>query len=308
MPPREPGSPVGRLRALLAERLGMAFDDKKEPLLGEILQQRATQHGLTDRGYLDRLTTAWSAELAALAEALTVNETYFFRNIDAARTVVERITRSLAPGGYLFLGHTDTLGPRPEGLTVHHTHGTFYYERLATPRRAPEPVPPARPRLREQALHLLGRERFGEALALLDAVTGAEADRPETWLLRGCLLAARGDTGRAAQLCGRLLERDALYADAHQLLADCHEGDERHDEAQRHHRIAAQLDPPFAMPRLRLGLLARRLGDRRTAEEELDLAVHLLRAETDERVALFGGGFGRSALIALGRAELAAVS
>ncbi|WP_433203986.1 CheR family methyltransferase [Dactylosporangium sp. CS-047395] len=439
-----------RLRQLLGERLGMAFDEKKDGLLGEILQQRATQHGLTDRGYLDRLTTAWSAELAALAEALTVNETYFFRNVeqfraladvalparmranqerrrldmlsvgcstgeeayslavvaagrvpeawatsivgldvnrgalrkamagryslwslretpetvrqkwfrpagdgveidarlrgrvrfvehnvarddavlfapgqydivfcrnllmyltpDTAHTVVERITRSLAPGGFLFLGHTDSLGLRPPGLAVHHSHGTFYYEREERARSAPEPAPAVRARPREQAMALLGQERFGDALEVLDAVTGAEADRPETWLMRGCLLAALGDTGRAADLCRRMLERDALFADAHQLLGDCHEGDERHEEAQREHRLAAQLDPGFAIPRLRLGLLARRFGDRRTAEQELDQAVHLLRSETEERIALFGGGFGRGALIALCRAELAAVS
>jgi chemotaxis protein methyltransferase CheR len=452
------GGAVRRLRHLLAERLGMAFDDKKDSLLAEILQQRATQHGLTERGYLDRLATAWTAELSALAEALTVNETYFFRNVeqfrvladvalpdrvrrrgaggplallsagcstgeeayslamvaaeqvpdtcrtaivgldvnrgalrkamagrysewslretpetarerwfracadgveieprlraqvrfvehnvarddpvlfapgtydvvfcrnllmyltpDAARAVVERITRALAPGGFLFLGHTDTLGSRPAGLSVHHSHGTFYYQRdvpvparaPATPARAAARAPVIRPRPRERALRLLQEERLGEALQVLDAITGAEADRPDTWLVRGCVLAHLGDTGRAADLCRRLLERDALFPDAHQLLADCCEGDEHHAAAEQHHRIAAQLDPGFAMPRLRLGLLARRLGDRRAAETELDRAVQLLRHETDERIALFGGGFGRTALIALCRAELAAVS
>jgi chemotaxis protein methyltransferase CheR len=452
---------VERLRRLLAERLGMAFDDKKDPLLAEILRQRATEHGLTGRGYLDRLATAWTAELSTLAEALTVNETYFFRNFeqfraladvvlpervrrrgagqplellsvgcstgeeayslaivaaervpeacgasvvgldvdrgalrkamagrystwslretpdecrerwfrpaaegveidarlrgrvrfvehnvarddpvlfapgaydvvfcrnllmyltpDTVRAVVERVTRALAPGGYLFLGHTDSLGSRPAGLSVHHSHETFYYRREATrpvaaavrvaepPKRAAATTV-ARPRHRDRALRLVQEERFGEALQVLDAIGGAEADRPDTWLVRGCVLAHLGDTGQAAELCRRLLERDALFADAHQLLADCHEGDEQHAAAQRHHRIAAQLDPGFAMPWLRLGLLARRLGDRRAAEIDLDRAVRLLRHETDERVALFGGGFGRSALIAVCRAELAAVS
>ncbi|MGI5242553.1 CheR family methyltransferase [Dactylosporangium sp. CA-139066] len=452
------GGGVERLRRLLAERLGMAFDDKKDSLLAEILQQRATQHGLTDRGYLDRLATAWTAELSALAEALTVNETYFFRNVeqfrvladvalpervrrrgageriemlsvgcstgeeayslamvaaqrvpeacdtaivgldvnrgalrkamagryslwslretpeaarqrwfrpagdgveidpklrgrvrfvehnvarddpvlfapatydvvfcrnllmyltpDTARAVVDRVTRALVPGGFLFLGHTDTLGSRPAGLSVHHSHETFYYRREAGPVRVAAEPPPrlatekpvTRPRPRERALRLVQEERFGEALQVLDAIAGAEADRPDTWLVRGCVLAHLGDTGRAAQLCRQLLERDALSPDAHQLLADCCEGDENHAAAQQHHRIAAQLDPGFAMPRLRLGLLARRLGDRRAAEADLDRAVQLLRHESDERIALFGGGFGRTALIALCRAELAAVS
>ena len=76
------------------------------------------------------------------------------------------------------------------------------------------------------------------------------------------------------------------------------------DVAIGHYRLAAYLDPGFAMPRLRLGLLARRRGDDRAAAAELDRALHLLRDERDDRIVLFGGGFGRIALTALCRAEL----
>jgi chemotaxis protein methyltransferase CheR len=451
----------------------MTFDDKRAPQLAEVLRTRATQHGLSGRGYLDRLGTAWNTELAALAEAVTVNETYFFRNIeqfnvlaevvlperirarsgerrlrllsvgcstgeeaytlamvaaervepswdvsiaglDVNRTAlrvaaagrysrwslretpaaaqhrwfrpdgdgvevderlrsrvrfleynaanddpllfapdtydvvfcrnllmyltpvvvaatVARITRALAPGGYLFLGHTDTLGSRPTALTVRHTHGTFYYQKtvqhqstVPPPEEPEQPgraggagraaAPPvhrrtARPadgRHREHALQLVQEERFTEALALLDALDTAEADRPEVMLVRGAVLAHLGHTGRATALCHRLLDRDALNPDAHHLLAGCREGDGDPAAAQEHHRIAVHLDAAFAMPRLRLGLLARRRGDLPTAERELDRAVTLLRHESDERILLFGGGFGRGALIALCRAELAA--
>jgi chemotaxis protein methyltransferase CheR len=71
-------------------------------------------------------------------------------------------------------------------------------------------------------------------------------------------------------------------------------------------RLAAYLDPAFGMPRLRLGLLARRRGDDRDAAAELDRALLLLRDERDERIVLFGGGFGRAALTAVCRAALSA--
>lgn len=449
---------IVRLRQLLAARLGMAFDDKRAPQLAEILRVRATQHGLSDRGYLDRLGTAWNNELAALAEAVTVNETYFFRNIEQFNVLAEvvlpervrarsgerrlrllsvgcstgeeaytlamvaaervepawdvsivgldvnraalrvaaagrysrwslretpaaaqhrwfqavaegveiderlrgrvrflvynvanddallfapdtydvvlcrnllmyltpetiaatvaRITRALAPGGYLFLGHTDTLGSRPTALTVQHTHGTFYYQKAGVvppARPTPDPRPirrvparPAQPRRREQVLHLVREERFGAALDVLDGIDTAEADRPDVMLVRGAVLAHLGHTGRAAAVCRRLLDRDALNPDAHHLLAECLEGDGDPVAALEHQLMAAHLDAGFAMPRLRLGLLARRRGDLRTAERELDRAVTLLRDESDERILLFGGGFGRGALIALCHAELAA--
>ncbi|MEV0136523.1 protein-glutamate O-methyltransferase CheR [Dactylosporangium sp. NPDC050688] len=450
---------ITRLRELLSERLGMSFDDKRDPQLTEILRARATQHGLSGRGYLDRLGTAWHNELAALAEAVTINETYFFRNIEqfnvlaevvlpervrarsgerrlrllsvgcstgeeaytlamvtaervnprwdvsiagldvnraalrvaaagrysrwslretpaaaqhrwfrsvaegveiderlrgrvrfleynaaaadallfapetydvvfcrnllmyltpaTAAATVTRITRALAPGGYLFLGHTDTLGSRPPALTVQHSHGTFYYQKgvqQQQPPKTPErqPAKPVRtriqqkPRQRDHVLRLVQEERYGDALEVLDSIGTAEADRPDIMLVRGAILAHLGHTGRAAAVCRRLLDRDALNPDAHHLLAECLEGDGKTAAALEHHRMAAHLDAGFAMPRLRLGLIARRRGDRGTAAHELDRAVILLRHESDERLLLFGGGFGRGALIALCHAELAA--
>jgi chemotaxis protein methyltransferase CheR len=60
------------------------------------------------------------------------------------------------------------------------------------------------------------------------------------------------------------------------------------------------------MARLHLGLLARRTGDDGAARHELDAAAVLLEREDASRLLLFGGGFGRGALIALCRNDLAA--
>lgn len=64
----------------------------------------------------------------------------FCRNVimyfapDVAREIVLRIGQALAPGGFLFLGHAETLRGLSEEFHLRHTHGTFYYER----RRAPD--------------------------------------------------------------------------------------------------------------------------------------------------------------------------
>ncbi|MDP9794836.1 chemotaxis protein methyltransferase CheR [Catenuloplanes nepalensis] len=456
---------LNRLRALLAERLGMTFDEKRDDLLTEVLRTRADRHRMSEGDYLDRLTAdPERAELRALAEAVTINETYFFRNIEqfhalaevaipdrrrarasvralrllsvgcssgeepytlaavtaervppdwhvsivgldinravlrraatghystwslretpasirqrwfhprddgvevderlrarvqfvehnvvnddpvlwasqsydvifcrnmlmyltdeVRRGTIARITRALAPGGYLFLGHTDSLGSRPEGLEVRHTHGTVYYCRT-TRTAAPQPVatapapftrPQPAPQIKtqpmrgyEQALLLLRDERFQEALAAVESMTEPESRLPRVRVLRGALLAHVGDTGRAADLCERLVAEDGLNADAHYVIGVCHEGDASPAAAGRNHQLAAYLDPGFAMPRMRLGLLAKQAGDRQTAARELDRAVTLLRGESDERILLFGGGFGRRSLIALCRSELQAV-
>ncbi|WP_067506969.1 protein-glutamate O-methyltransferase CheR [Actinoplanes sp. TFC3] len=237
---------------------------------------------------------------------------------DVQATLIRRMTRSLVPGGYLFLGHTDSLGSRPEGLEPVHSHRTFYYRRATAtvapaPRmsQVPPPAPASPPRIPltaprptaaayERALTLLRDERFTDALGVLEHVASTQQEM----LLLGVLLTQAGRFSDAETIGRRLLDTDGLYADAHHQLAVCLEGGGSTDGAISHYRLAAYLDPEFAMPRLRLGLLARRRGENRVAGIELDRALELLRQEREERIVLFGGGFGRIALTTLCRAEL----
>src|SRR5258705_131077 len=59
----------------------------------------------------------------------------FFRNVlmyftpEAAIAAVERVSRALVLGGYLFLGHAETLRGLSTGFHLRHTNGTFYYQR-----------------------------------------------------------------------------------------------------------------------------------------------------------------------------------
>jgi chemotaxis protein methyltransferase CheR len=293
-------------------------------------------------------------------------ETYdvvFCRNLlmyftpEHAQSAVNRITRSLAPGGYLFLGHAETLRGLSQAFHLCHTHGTFYYQRTAaahpaiaagvsasgytlappssttldvvddvtgwlteiqaaaqrvralstrTAVAAPAAVAPrARPDL-TPALDLLREERFSEALDVVDRLfPGAEQD-PDVLLLQALLLVHSQRLTGAEDACRRLLAVDDLNAGAHYVLALCREGAGDRVGAAEHDQRAAYLDPLFAMPRLHLGLLARRAGDGDTARRELRQAMLLLQREDPSRLLFFGGGFSRDTLIALCRAELAA--
>jgi chemotaxis protein methyltransferase CheR len=449
-------SDVTRFRELLAERLGWSFSDSDVPHLAEELLRRAGTNGLDPDGYLRRLAGGWEDEQAALAEDLTITETYFFRHgeqfraladvalpermaarasrrvlrmlsvgcssgeeaytlaiaarelqpdpgwilsvlgldanpavlrkaaqahysawslretpdavrerwfqphdgtyeVDpairacvrfrrhnvaeddaglwrpeqydvifcrnllmyltpaAAEALIGRMTRALAPGGFLFLGHTDSLGSRPPGLEPMHRHSSFFYRRTPDPLTAPAQrievprvprvtgPPPAPARAPERILTLIHEERFAEALAESERT---ERSEPHDLLVHGVLLAQAGRLPDAEMEVRALLDANGLDADAHHLLGVCLEGGAAVDVAIGHYRLAAYLDPAFAMPRLRLGLLARRRGDHRVAAAELERALHLLREERDDRIVLFGGGFGRIALTTLCRTEL----
>lgn len=220
--------------------------------------------------------------------------------------LIGRITDALAPGGALFLGHTDTLGSDPAGFTVEHFGDTVYYRRVTRGPVAPEPRPRAPERTmpppievdtRPRVLSLLRDERFADALALVE---------PDDLLLRGVLLAQLGRIDEAREAARQLIDARP-DPDAHQLLGLCHEVDVP-DQAPGQYRLAAYLDPGFAMPRLRMGLLARRRGDGRAAADELAVALELLPRESEERITMFGGGFGRLTLSSLCRTELDAAT
>jgi chemotaxis protein methyltransferase CheR len=299
-----------------------------------------------------------------------------------AQALVARLTRSLAPGGHLFLGHAETLRGLSNDYHLRHTHGTFYYQRKntrndaraertggeingaghgkATPPAAfeaaappPEPAwtgtwletiqhasdriqtltdrraaqsasrdgrgPDGSAQTAAQtaaqttaqttaqlplALELLKKERFSDALELLGRLP-PESDRDtDVLLLRAALLTHSGQLNAAENVCAQLLARDELNSGAHYLLALCREGAGDRQGALDHDQAAIYLDPGFAMPRLHLGLMARRAGEQASARAELGDALMLLRREDASRLLLFGGGFGRDALIALCRSEL----
>jgi chemotaxis protein methyltransferase CheR len=493
------GTPqLEQLRELIARRLGLQFSDSKLSFLAEVLRRRSDAVGCGATTYLARLASAGSEEIGALAQELTIGETYFFRNNDQfralaqvaipervraqtasrrlrvlsagcasgeepytiamvvrdtipdpswdvsiraidvnpaaldrarrarftswalretpphvqhasfradgrdfvldgsirtmvrfeernlamedpelwqprsydvifcrnvlmyftaeqMRTVIARMARSLAPCGYLFLGHAETLRGVSNEFHLCHTHETFYYQLRSETERIAE-LPSREPRVAEPqtrelaavvatsdswvaaiqqasdriraltgahstaslpdqraswdlgaALDLLRRERFAEALELIEELPESSAHDPDVLLLHGVLLVHDGQRAAAEEVCGRLLALDELNAGAHYVLALCRESAGDGDGAIKHDQIATYLDPAFAMPRLHLGLVARRAGERDTARRELEQAIALLEREDASRLLLFGGGFHRDALIAVCRAELAKV-
>jgi chemotaxis protein methyltransferase CheR len=270
------------------------------------------------------------------------------------RAVVRRFAGSLTSGGYLFLGHAETLRGISQDFHLCHTHDTFYYrlreaaeranassheDLTALERRsangaaplalepdstwadvihkaseriralAPNPLLPAQETLGCQAnlalaLELLQSERYAEALALVQALPAESRRDPDARLLHAVLMTHSLQLPQAEELCQQLLADDELNAGAHYLLALCRERAGDHRGASEHDQYAIYLDPAFAMPRLHLGLVARRNHDTALARRELAQAHILLQREDASRLLLFGGGFGRDTLLALCRAEL----
>jgi chemotaxis protein methyltransferase CheR len=276
---------------------------------------------------------------------------------EQAKALVARIAGVLRDGGYLFLGHAETLRGLSNDFHLCHTHGTFYYQRKD--RIASKPVasgdgdtalaPAALAEIAADAqtwvdvihraservaaltkggsragrkdgngaaavlppwdlglvLELLRKERFAEALALMDALPADATASADVLLLRSVLLTHNGQLAAAEDACRAVLGVDELNAGAHYVLALCREGVGDPGSALYHDQVAMYLDPAFAMPHLHHGLRARRMGNLEDARRELATALMLLPREDASRLLMFGGGFEREALVALCRTELA---
>jgi chemotaxis protein methyltransferase CheR len=290
------------------------------------------------------------------------NDVIFCRNVlmyfapEQMRAAIARMAQSLAPGGYLFLGHAETLRGISDEFHLRHSHDTFYYKRkdeIGPARPQTHPVmtaagfraPPAmtqkaalstawvdtirqaservaalvssasprsleapRPRTGWRlapVFDLLRHERLREALDYVCNGPPQIGSDPDVLLIKAVLQAQSGQVAAAEDACQRLLLIDELNAGAHYVLALCREHSGESARAIEHDRLAAHLDPAFAMPRLHCGLLARRSGDRDLARRELAQALVLLKREDVSRLLLFGGGFSRDALIALCQSAVA---
>jgi len=81
-----------QFRTLVTRRLGLQYEDEKLDYLAEVVRQRMELTGSSRfKSYLALLISSPSGddEFRALAEQLTINETFFFRNADNFRALAE---------------------------------------------------------------------------------------------------------------------------------------------------------------------------------------------------------------------------
>jgi chemotaxis protein methyltransferase CheR len=180
---------------------------------------------------------------------LCKNVSIYFRP-DMTRRLVRQLHRALNPGGYLLLGHSESLWQMEEGLVLVEHDGVFCYQKPLEG----EAARPAAPPRAEQT---------------------ASPEAPARQYER-CLEAIRsGDWGRARRDVEALIGSDDTFIPAHLLLAgvDIHLG--RYPEARARAEHVLRLNTLEPRAHLLLGMIAARAGHRREAIDRLRRALDL---------------------------------
>ena len=250
------------------------------------------------------------------------NVTIYFTP-EALHLMAARTARTLAPGGYLFIGHAESMRGVNDDLELHHSHGAFFYRKPVAPHaRKSQPLPAINtpPPLRERdapvaldldaAIDLLRQERFAAAeVWTRDATMNGDA-RPRLLLARAIALMNLDDAARseADALCRRIATDAPTLAEGHMLDGLLREQAGAEDAACRAYRAALAHDATCAVAQLALGRIARQRDNDEAARAAYQAALHLLPGESDARLVMFAGGFSRELLMQLCRSEVERVT
>lgn len=97
-----PGSSFQLLRDLIKENIGIYYDENKKDLLADKLTPLALERGFTnflDYYYFLKYDPEGKEEWDKISDALSVQETYFFRELDQLKALVDFIVPSLYEEG-----------------------------------------------------------------------------------------------------------------------------------------------------------------------------------------------------------------
>jgi chemotaxis protein methyltransferase CheR len=292
---------------------------------------------MVDLSYLNLQTGVFPSALNGTAEVdilLCRNVMIYFR-LPTIKRMVEKFSQSLRPGGYLFLGHAETLTYISDRFQRVQNAGGFYYRlreregtkglpapwlttpaaapvRKADPKPLPAPLPPPAPRqsspapapakpdlepLYQKAVQAFNREDFPTASRSYDEILRHDPRHVSALVGKGFILANQGQYDKAVECCGRALTINDLCPEAYYLRGLIMEMAEDFAGAVSEYRKALLLDMDFVMPHYNLSKIFWRQGRLRDARRELNNTRHILEKTADEEIIPLSGGLTRAVFL-----------
>ncbi|MCE5203175.1 MAG: CheR family methyltransferase [Coriobacteriales bacterium] len=244
---------------------------------------------LVDFGYHNLIKEPYPLSLMGNWDVIFCrNVTIYFR-LESTRRVVENFYNSLNEGGYLFIGHSETLSSISDAFEPLEVGGVFLY-RKPKKRRHSATRPVTGFSLKDVAVDSRPKGSAGSAATKRRAEAApasrpsrGSADPPRTPQApaeEDLLESARhnmehGHPERVLELVGKLLERDPNNAEAHLLSAYVHADSGDYELALEACHRALAIDPLLPVARYILGIIYQRQGDSVRAVSELKKTIYI---------------------------------
>lgn len=220
------------------------------------------------------------------------NVTIYFR-LESTRRVVSNFFNSLNEGGYLFIGHSETLTSISDDFEALDMGGVFLYRRpklrklfsfgqampgISTADRANAAKAEIRTRFdrpAERSERQAKRTPTPQAPQTKGATVPSEADEPVTAIEQARALLAEGKPAEVLEIVSMVLTTDPNNADAHLLSAYVHADTGNYQQALEACHRALAINPLLPVARYILGIIYQRQGDAVRAISELKKTIYI---------------------------------
>ena len=195
------------------------------------------------------------------------------------RRVLEQFHNALAPGGWLFLGYSESLFRLFEGFDLTEVNGAFLYRKPedGAP-RAPRPSPRAVPSSPPTVRHVVFPPPASRPPAPASGPAPIEAEpplAPQEYLDGAVALFSEGRFGAARELLERHLERHGEGLAARLTLANLYNVLRQYDRARASYQAALAVEPLSAEAHLFYGIYLLTQTEADGASLELSRALFL---------------------------------
>jgi chemotaxis protein methyltransferase CheR len=235
------------------------------------------------------------------------NVTIYFK-VESTQRVVSNFYKVLTDGGYLFIGHSETLHTVSDEFVPVELDGVFLYKKLAEePKRAfgflgSMPKIEPKPVAKRRTVLLEGTRRLDEgssSQATIEMPFPQAEEGPEEQerldamrhLRKGFVYADDGRYDDAMAECLEAVRIDPLLAAARYVLGIIHEQRGEETEAVADFKRTVYIDPRFALAHFQLGQVLKGMGDEAGARKSFAAALAAIRQDPGGEWTDFLGGF-----------------
>ncbi|KAF0209014.1 MAG: CheR family methyltransferase [Actinomycetota bacterium] len=232
---------------------------------------------LVDFGYHNLIKEPYPLSLMGNWDVIFCrNVTIYFR-LESTRRVVSNFFNSLNPGGYLFIGHSETLSSISDDFEPVEIGGVFLYRKpktkqLVAVRASRAPVVADRLSQASQAnAETVKSPRKHES----PAVMSAAVPPTDELIIDARRSLSNGHPERVLETVARILETDPGNAEAHLLSAYVHADSGDYVRALEACHRALSINPLLPVARYILGIIYQRQGDPVRAVSELKKTIYI---------------------------------